>query len=153
MNVECELNSGLSIDNRAYTNVRTILPFPVVEAFIRLGKKYDVAYLRNEGLVRLQICFPAVIEHYEANCLGGGLVYGVQPHNPMGGSETIFKALNLALECGVYTVIPAMYLNLVQNVVSGSSILLGFPCDCESGVPKLKLTDRCRVYCSKGTES
>ncbi|KAK7025093.1 BTB domain-containing protein [Favolaschia claudopus] len=45
---------------------QTLLPFPVVRALIRLGRKYDFEYLYDSALARLRKEFPATLEEYDA---------------------------------------------------------------------------------------
>ncbi|TEB27403.1 hypothetical protein FA13DRAFT_934160 [Coprinellus micaceus] len=41
------------------------MSFSAVAAMVRLGKKYDIPHLRDEGLARLKLQFPTRLEDFE----------------------------------------------------------------------------------------
>jgi len=94
---------------RSY-NIREVLPFPVVAAMLRLGKKYEFDHLRDEALLRLTSEFPTKLEEWDA--LPNRFTHIV---NRKG---LLFDIISLAIECGVQSILPAAYFLAVPDVVS-----------------------------------
>lgn len=64
MRISLSFTCDLCVDDGLLPKLRTygsgdILPFDVVEAYVRLGHKYQFDSLCNAGLTRLRIAFPA----------------------------------------------------------------------------------------------
>jgi hypothetical protein len=91
----------------------------VIAALVRLGKKYDIIHLRDEGLVRLKLRFPATLEQLDGNLSSVGQ-YAKHIYCPdkTAKDDMIVSAIQLAHECDIQTILPALYCTLVQDTVS-----------------------------------
>ncbi|KDR67625.1 hypothetical protein GALMADRAFT_257854 [Galerina marginata CBS 339.88] len=103
-----DLEEVLSIfyDNIRTNDMRKLTPFRRLAAILRLGKKYEIDYLRDEGLQRLRLKFPSSLDLWDESyydCL-----YTV--------SETLrYDAINLAHELSIQTILPALYAAVVKD--------------------------------------
>lgn len=91
-------------------NTRQVLPFPVVAAMLRLGKKYEFDHLRDEALLRLTSEFPTTLEEWDA--LPDHFTHIVDRKG------LLFDIISLAIECRVQSILPAAYVLAVNDVVS-----------------------------------
>ena len=79
---------------------------------IRLGIKYEITHLRDEGLARLKLEFPSKLEDFDKlNTIGNrsSLRY------PGGPINANFLTINLAHECKIQSILPSIYLFSVQS--------------------------------------
>jgi hypothetical protein len=90
-------------------NIRQALPFPVVAAMLRLGKKYEFDHLRDEALLRLTSEFPTKLEEWDA--LPDHFTHIIDRKG------LLFDIIRLAIECGVQSILPAAYFLAVPDVV------------------------------------
>lgn len=91
-------------------NMRQALPFPVIAALLRLGKKYEFEHLRDVALLRLTSEFPTKLEEWDA--LTDRFTHIVDRKG------LLFDVISLAIECGVQSILPTAYLLAADNVFS-----------------------------------
>ena len=75
---------------------------------IRLGRKYEIACLRDEGLARLKREFPTTLEEYDR--LPDDYTNFTFPPARR-GLDAIVDIINLALESNIQSILPAVYLH------------------------------------------
>ncbi|KAJ3528884.1 hypothetical protein NMY22_g9229 [Coprinellus aureogranulatus] len=78
-------------------------PFPSLAAMIRIGKKYDIPYLRDDGLARLKWRFPATLQEFDKTS-------GCRTTGTPSELRELFHIINLAHECSIHSILPALYL-------------------------------------------
>ena len=93
---------------RDYTS-RVILPFSAVAAMLRLGTKYDFNHLRTEALYRLRAEFPSTLQEWE-------FLPSEYTHMQNQGG-ILFDIVNLALEQGLFSILPVAYYLCIQDIV------------------------------------
>lgn len=72
------------------------MAFPAVAAMIRLGRKYDIPHLRDEGLTRLKLEYPSELEDFDKLNLEGN------PHVVYHAKVPVeYHAISLAHECNI----------------------------------------------------
>ncbi|TEB27368.1 hypothetical protein FA13DRAFT_1736503 [Coprinellus micaceus] len=76
-------------------------------AMIRLGRKYEISYLRDEGLARLKREFPTTLEEYDR--LPEEYLSFTYPETQC-GLDPIVDIIKLAHECNIQSILPALYL-------------------------------------------
>lgn len=92
------------------------IPFQVVAAFVRLGRKYDIDVVLKDGLRRLYYEYPTTLENYDA----------LNPNDIQGGWTLIEDALGidinvikLAHEHSLLSVLPGAFVNLdMEDIVA-----------------------------------
>ncbi|KAJ6593497.1 hypothetical protein B0H19DRAFT_916562 [Mycena capillaripes] len=85
---------------------QTAVPFPVIAAFVRLGRKYDFKDLLDSALARLAFHNPSTLEAYDAQFNSTRIMrYPALP----------FEIVTLASENNILTVLPCAYWSLVLN--------------------------------------
>ncbi|KIJ64949.1 hypothetical protein HYDPIDRAFT_111635 [Hydnomerulius pinastri MD-312] len=89
------------------------MPFSVVAAFLRLGKKYEIRQLFNEAKAKLETSFPCKLPQSD-------LDIKITGHDPHG-----FQIINLAHEVGLLSVLPAAIYYFCRSCPL-SSILDGY---------------------------
>ncbi|TEB27383.1 hypothetical protein FA13DRAFT_933338 [Coprinellus micaceus] len=105
-----------------YTNIRQAVPFSVIAAMVRMGKKYEIDYLRDEGLVRLKLEFPGKLDDFDKTPRSfprTHIKYGSADEQ----ASMELEAINLGHECGIQTILPALYFQVVltmANVLHGN---------------------------------
>lgn len=87
---------------------RRALRFPVVAAMLRIGKKYKLNHLHDEAITRLQSEFPSTLENWE--------VMSPEYTHIVLQKGILFDIVNLATECGVWSIFPAAYYLCVQDL-------------------------------------
>ncbi|KAJ3547312.1 hypothetical protein NMY22_g1702 [Coprinellus aureogranulatus] len=106
-----------------HTNVRELLPFSALSAMIRLGKKYEMPHLRDEGLARLKLEYPSKLKEYD----NLDAVNFSHIHYSAGDdsdddnnddTEPISDTIHLAHECGIQSVLPMLYLMFAAAMLS-----------------------------------
>lgn len=90
-------------------NMRQALPFPVIAALLRLGKKYEFDHLRDVALLRLTSEFPTQLEEWDT--LPDRFTHIVDRKG------LLFDVISLAIECGVQSILPTAYFLAADNVV------------------------------------
>ncbi|TEB27382.1 hypothetical protein FA13DRAFT_1794787 [Coprinellus micaceus] len=80
----------------AYTNVRVPLPFPVIAALVRLGKKTTSSIFGTKAFV-------------------GQYAKHIYCPDKTAEDDMIVSAIQLAHECDIQTILPALYYTLVQD--------------------------------------
>lgn len=109
------------MSGRGYTNVRQALPFSVIAAMIRMGKKYEIHYLRDEGLVRLKLEFPEKLNDFDKTPKSFPRTH-IKCVSADEQANMEIEAINLAHECGIQTILPALYFQVVLKMVSAKAI-------------------------------
>lgn len=83
-----------------------------LSAILRLGKKYEIDYLKEEGLRRLRSEFPLTLEGWDRR--NERKNEGCKIIN-INDADIVIEVINLAHELSVETVLPASYLLCVQT--------------------------------------
>ncbi|KAF6759164.1 hypothetical protein DFP72DRAFT_885839 [Ephemerocybe angulata] len=86
------------------------LPMAVVAAMVRMGRKYDIEHIKNEGLNHLKKTFPAELSSWDHNYENAPPSIKCKPGQ--GDLEIALEAIKLAHECDVKTILPACYLTV-----------------------------------------
>ncbi|KDR67627.1 hypothetical protein GALMADRAFT_79593 [Galerina marginata CBS 339.88] len=125
-----DLEQVLSIfyDNIRTNDMRELLPYHQLASILRFGKKYEIDYLRDEGLKRLRLEFPTTLELWDNSynqCL-----------HIMGSPTIYYDVINLAHELSIQSSLPTMYVGLIST--SNAKVLL-------SGRPLGRLSEE-KVY-------
>jgi hypothetical protein len=111
------------MSGREYTNIRQAVPFSVIAAMVRMGKKYEIDYLRDEGLVRLKLEFPGKLDDFDKTPRSFP-----RTHIKCGSADEQasmeLEGINLGHECGIQTILPALYFQVVLTMVSAATIAL-----------------------------
>ncbi|TEB27370.1 hypothetical protein FA13DRAFT_1794778 [Coprinellus micaceus] len=105
--------------DQEFINTDGVLCLTVVAAMIRLRREYEVPHLKEEGLRRLQRQFPSSLEDH-GNLYTDAYEYidfQVDDDDPR--HKSAFSAINLAHECGIQTILPALYLETVGCDLEG----------------------------------
>ncbi|KAJ3528886.1 hypothetical protein NMY22_g9230 [Coprinellus aureogranulatus] len=85
--------------------------FSSLAAMIRIGKKYEIHYLRDEGLARLKREFPATLQVYDRKPNGwANFAFRSAAYGNISTIDALFHIINLAHECRIQTILPALYL-------------------------------------------
>ncbi|CAA7266032.1 unnamed protein product [Cyclocybe aegerita] len=95
---------------------RVAIPFPAVAAMLRLGNKYEFIQLREDALFRLRSEFPSTLKEWQV--LPSDYTHMVT----QGG--ILYDIINLALEEGLFSILPAAYYLCIQDIVSPANTLL-----------------------------
>lgn len=90
------------------------LPFAVVAAYLRLGKKYEITQLRTEALDILHYDFPSSLDEYDRNTTPR--IDDFQP-------STNVQVINLARETGTHVLLPAAFYGLCNYGLSIDDVL------------------------------
>ncbi|KIM44191.1 hypothetical protein M413DRAFT_443222 [Hebeloma cylindrosporum] len=111
-----------------YENIRAqgmlgLMPVDLVVAIIRLGKKYEIDYLCDEGLKRLRVEFPNTLEKWDTSCHDYSQI-------KFDGQWEISKVLQLCCELSIPSCLPTAYLLFVtrcelesiMNMFGGSTV-------------------------------
>ncbi|KAF5340602.1 hypothetical protein D9611_007345 [Ephemerocybe angulata] len=85
------------------------IPFKTISAMIRMGKKYDIRHLRDEGAQRLASQFPSTLEAFEKTSLETWT--SIVPEVGL-----LFKIIALAHQCHIPTILPAAYFRALTNM-------------------------------------
>ncbi|KII91856.1 hypothetical protein PLICRDRAFT_136372 [Plicaturopsis crispa FD-325 SS-3] len=81
-----------------HTDPTRTMPFGVVAAFLRLGKKYDIQHIHDEAMLRLTTDYPSTLEAYDSSS---------RLHRLECTSHAELFAMNLARETQTLQIIPA----------------------------------------------
>lgn len=87
------------------------MSFSAVAAMVRLGKKYDIPHLRDEGLARLKLQFPTRLEDFEK------LSPTDYTHIKHTSGDLAFAVVELAHECKIRSILPSLYFVVARNMV------------------------------------
>lgn len=90
-----------------------MIPFPILAAMLRLGKKYEIDYLRDEALTRLTSEFPRTLK--EMQLLPPE--YSYIKHQ----KGILYDIINLARETAVYSILPVAFYLCLQDIVGHQS--------------------------------
>ncbi|KAF6759163.1 hypothetical protein DFP72DRAFT_1005145 [Ephemerocybe angulata] len=103
--------------DKAYVNVEGALSMAVVAAMIRMGQKYDIEHVKEAGLSRLKRVFPQQLADWDRNFdEGDGLYLHTIICGPDEGMlDLAIKAIELAHECGIKSILPACYLIVCRD--------------------------------------
>ncbi|KAJ3538396.1 hypothetical protein NMY22_g5182 [Coprinellus aureogranulatus] len=88
---------------------------PALIGMLRLGKKYELVHVRDEGLARLKREFPTSLEEY-SKILGSAESpsFLLRPGSE-GRLAQLFNIINLAHECSIQSILPALYLRVIGH--------------------------------------
>ncbi|KAJ3516380.1 hypothetical protein NMY22_g14221 [Coprinellus aureogranulatus] len=95
-------------------NPREAIEFNVLAAMIRMGRKYEIDYLRDEALVRLTMEFPTTLAEWDK-----------LPHyytQIVHQNGILFDIINLAQQSDIKSILPAAYYLCIQEL---DDLLLG----------------------------
>ncbi|KAJ3548712.1 hypothetical protein NMY22_g1152 [Coprinellus aureogranulatus] len=103
----------LALYDKCY-NPREAIEFNVLAAMIRMGRKYEIDYLRDEALVRLTMEFPTTLAEWDK-----------LPHyytQIVHQNGILFDIINLAQQSDIKSILPAAYYLCIQEL---DDLLLG----------------------------
>ena len=83
------------------------MPYPLVAAVLRIGKKYQIDHFQAEGLKRLRKELPSDLDSWDA-CYNTEVAIS-------GATENLANIINLAHELSVYSILPAAYMYYLRN--------------------------------------
>ena len=83
-------------------------PFPVVAAYLRLGRKYEIEHLRTEALTALSMAFPSTCDGFLA--LSDNGQSSIAPYPAL-----LFDVIALAREIGKLDILPAAYFSYCRS--------------------------------------
>jgi len=98
--------------------MRATMSVDFLSAILRLGKKYDIGYLCEEGLKLLRLEFPTTLEIWHA-CSGGDTRI-----NPgVGTTSVVMTVIGLSHELSIPRCLPVAYFRFVtSNTLVSSSL-------------------------------
>ena len=96
-------------------DMRTSISVDFLGAILRLGKKYDITYLCEEGLKRLRLEFPATLEKWRA-CSGENI-------HAVGATSVARSVIGLCHELSIPRCLPGAYFLFVASRTLVSSPL------------------------------
>ncbi|PPQ82404.1 hypothetical protein CVT26_013319 [Gymnopilus dilepis] len=99
---------SLFYDNFKAHDMREHMPFPLLAAILRIGKKYQIDHLQNEGLHRLRKEFPTDFAYWNENCVEVVAIKSLGDH--------LEAIINLAHELSVQSILPALYICYLSAV-------------------------------------
>ena len=88
-----------------------------------MGKKYAIDYLRDEGLMRLKLEFPETLDEFDKIPKPFPRTH-IRCNSADEQADMELEAINLAHECGIQTILPALYFHVVLKMVSPQTITL-----------------------------
>lgn len=100
-----------------------VLYLHAVESMVRLGQKYQIGYLYEEGQRCLQRQFPCSLSRQEQI---GRDEYEISNFGKFQGHQlrSLFTIIELSHECGLQTVLPSLYLHVLLHPVVSSILLI-----------------------------
>lgn len=83
---------------------------------IRLGRKYEIDHLRDEGLTRLKLEFPSDLNGWDALDVAKytHILYAE------GGPDPVVATMKLAHECKIQSILPGLYLLFTSMMVNAT---------------------------------
>ena len=84
---------------------------------VRMGQKYEIKHLRDEGYRRLLAEFPATLEGWDL--VHEGTTHEIHPEPTMS-----FDAIRLALESGIEVILPIAYYSCISDGLVGDPLPL-----------------------------
>ncbi|KAJ3512110.1 hypothetical protein NMY22_g15433 [Coprinellus aureogranulatus] len=101
--------------DQTYINTDEVLEFIEIAGMIRLGRKYEIQHLKDEGLRRLKRQYPSDLDEHGALDPDVYVHVGFNEPGPDGkelsGINSLFAVLNLAHEFSIRSILPAVYLD------------------------------------------
>jgi len=88
------------------------MPIDLLAAILRLGKKYDIGYLCDEGLKRLRLEFPNTLEQWNTSS---------QHYSHLGDDVKPHNILQLCHELSISSCLPTAYLLFATGHTLASS--------------------------------
>lgn len=101
---------AFSID-RAH-DMRKQMPIDLLAAILRLGKKYEIDYLRDEGLKRLRLDFPKTLEQWNTSS---------QAYFHIFDDGEDYNIVQLCDELSISSCLPSAYMLFVTGCTLASS--------------------------------
>ncbi|CAA7266007.1 unnamed protein product [Cyclocybe aegerita] len=99
-------------DNHRFLDLREKLSVGAIAAMLRMGKKYDIAYVQDEALRRLRREFPTTImSRWQLNTIFNVIDYGPD------ASKAVSAIIALAREHGVPSILPAAFLHYIETTM------------------------------------
>ncbi|KAK7025115.1 BTB domain-containing protein, partial [Favolaschia claudopus] len=96
--------------NALYTpsfHCQDVLPFPVVRALVRLGRKYDFKYLFDSAITRIASELPTTLDEYDTKT--AAFYKTIQEYKGL-----TFDLISLASESGIMTALPIAYYRVLK---------------------------------------
>lgn len=107
---------GYNFDTRAYKSQDATFPIKLLIAMLRLGQKYEFDDFRDDALERLKARFPTNLDEYEASLGAGDIDDESSSRSGQVSTEgNEFEILNIALELGIQTILPVVYLICIRD--------------------------------------
>jgi hypothetical protein len=88
------------------------MPIDLLVAILRLGKKYEIDYLRDEGLKRLRLDFPNTLEQWNTSS---------QEYSHIDPDMQGHDILQLCCELSISSCLPTAYLVFIKGYQLASS--------------------------------
>ncbi|PPQ96598.1 hypothetical protein CVT26_010753 [Gymnopilus dilepis] len=136
-------------DNFKVYNLKELMPFPLLTAILRIGKKYQIEHFQAEGLERLRSEFPKDLDAWDVSVANLVLLEEVE--------DSLENIINLAHELSIYSILPGAYVSYL-SLVKMDEIIQGRKInDSEGGggdteVKPLRLNERALLQCLKGRD-
>lgn len=122
-------------------------PFSVVAQMVRLGEKYKIEYLREDGISRLCAEFHPTLEEWSAS---REWMLIEEPASPADRKAFFIDCANLALEANILRILPAIFLQIPWNrELDMKEILQGVP---RADGSVAVLTEENKLACLTGVE-
>jgi hypothetical protein len=126
--------------------------FPVLAVMIRLGRKYEIAQLKEDALGLLKKAFPVTLDDHSEYVWEAYLAFPEDPVYDHDGKK-LAAVLRLAYECNIRTILPLVVLQfLTLDLVSGDLFYQSLPHD-PAIPPRLPSSVRQMVSPSHSTRS
>ncbi|KAF6741453.1 hypothetical protein DFP72DRAFT_944073 [Ephemerocybe angulata] len=128
------------------SHTKDAIPLAVIAAMIRMGKKYDVPTLRDEGFARLNWEFPNTLESWDIQEADESYTRITDNSSPRNHS-VLFGTVELAHQCDIKTVLPTAYYNCCHDL---DGLLYGYELD--DGTRSKPLSHDIQRICVMGRE-
>ena len=92
--------------------MRSLRPTDLLAAILRLGKKYEIDYLYDEGLERLRLEFPKTLEQWNTSS---------QQYSHIDDDGEVHKIIQLCYEFSIPSCLPCAYMVFVTQCELASS--------------------------------
>lgn len=109
-----EANTWLHRPRREYVNPGKVPHFSVVAAMIRLGRKYEIDFMKDEALSRLKREFPTTLEEFD-DVDRTGWTHFTFPTDTVHDRECkkLYAMIRFAYECNIRSILPSLYVELM----------------------------------------
>ncbi|CAA7266005.1 unnamed protein product [Cyclocybe aegerita] len=99
-------------DNYRFLDLREKLSIGAIAAMLRMGKKYDIAYLRDDALKRLRHDFPITLPDWEASYNGSSPIDYTTLSDY---AKTVAAIISLGREHDIQSILPGAFLHYTNR--------------------------------------